>query len=445
MAGRSGSPTASPASFLSHPHPKDAGNRLGNSQTSSEIHSAKNQAVQSHYYAIPGNTALRFGDSGLNSASTEDQLMTPPGAASPSTATSTPFILSPSPSGFGGPSAGPTSARGSTSMLKTTESNFFGLTTSKQSSSKLSCSSSFPPGQPGQQQWSPYPPFRFSVEFFDIASLKEKSRLHSQTFWYAGSLFNVYTQILRKKSGGTGDQIQTKMGIYLQRQSSVEELPRASAPSLISERVERERVKPRSESGSLDEGMTKVMSGTQKKPRAHFRGPSLPNIHTVTGSTPPSPSHFSPSIHPASRSRPTTPNSALGGGADTPSLPSSSSHPNSYFPSTVSNTLPATAPVSAPSQPYRDPRGKVSAYFAISCASATGTSQTRFTSSPDEFGISKSEFLICLLARLLTCFSSGWGWPSSSLRTEEYVDQGSGTKETGKEVSFRATVVLGLV
>jgi hypothetical protein len=89
------------------------------------------------------------------------------------------------------------------------------------------------------------------------------------------------------------------------------------------------------------------------------------------------------------------------------------------------------APV-APPQPYRDPRPSISAYFTISCANATGSSQTRFTSSPDVFPVSQS-----------------WGWKSSSLRTEEYIDTGYTSDASkplpGKEVSLRATVVLGLV
>jgi hypothetical protein len=81
----------------------------------------------------------------------------------------------------------------------------------------------------------------------------------------------------------------------------------------------------------------------------------------------------------------------------------------------------------------------IGAYFMVSCASATGSSQTRFSSAPDVFSIGQS-----------------WGWKSSSLKSEEYVDiggdeEGEGftpsinRKMHGKEVSFRATVVLGLV
>ena len=76
----------------------------------------------------------------------------------------------------------------------------------------------------------------------------------------------------------------------------------------------------------------------------------------------------------------------------------------------------------------------VAAYFTISCASATGASQTRFASAPDTFSVSQS-----------------WGWKSSSLRTEEYLDVVEDAANTnsfgsrGREVSLRAVVVLGLV
>jgi len=81
----------------------------------------------------------------------------------------------------------------------------------------------------------------------------------------------------------------------------------------------------------------------------------------------------------------------------------------------------------------------IAAYFMVSCASATGSSQTRFSSAPDVFSVGQS-----------------WGWKSSSLKSEEYVDFGGEedgeafafpARKTrhGKEVSFRATVVVGLV
>jgi len=79
--------------------------------------------------------------------------------------------------------------------------------------------------QSQSQRYSPHAPFRFGVEFWGLDTLKEKVRLHSHTVWYAGSLWNVYTQAVRKK-GGLGVQV----GVYLHRQSSVDPLPGVSAP-----------------------------------------------------------------------------------------------------------------------------------------------------------------------------------------------------------------------
>jgi len=187
----------------------------------------------------------------------------------------------------------------------------------------------------GRSQWSPYPPFRFAVEFWDIESLKEKCRLHSHTIWYAGSLFNVYVQVVRKKG--------VQLGVYLHRQSSIDPIPPSSAPSLT--RAERTR---------------------------NRNSPLSPNI---VSSSPPS-AHYSPSIYPSSRS--STPLSAV-----TP--------PPQYASYALgANSIPATAPPVMPQQPYRDPRSPISLYFTISCASTTGSSLTRFSSAPDVFSISQS-------------------------------------------------------
>ena len=279
------------------------------------------------------------------------------------------------------------------------EGSFFGLNTA--SFFARDCVK-FDPA--GTGRWSPYPPYRFSVEFWDVDLLREKSRLHSQTVWHAGSLFNVYVQIVRKKE-------QAQLGIYLHRQSHVDPIPASSAPYPIRAQV-------------IKDGSTTGFSGEHP---LHLRQPSLPSVMPLNGQTnvPPSPhsGHHSPSIHPPSRS--STPSTSQYGGSPTSSPPPSASHPGSP-------TIPATKLSPAPQQPYRDPRPSISAYFAITCASATGTSQTRFSSSPDVFSVSQS-----------------WGWKSSTLRTEDFVEVGSlavpNDSYRNEKVSLRATVLLGLV
>jgi hypothetical protein len=243
----------------------------------------------------------------------------------------------------------------------TTEEKFFGILTPR-----LLGQDCVNADDTGKARWSPYPPYRFSVEFWDVDLLKEKSRLHSKTIWYAGSLFNVYVQLVRKKG-------QLQLGIYLHRQSHVDPIPSSSMPP---------QVIPKQE---------EYLDST--KARSQHRQ-SVPPTANQRNSSPPSP----------------------------PLRP--------YSPHT--SCLGSTPQSTSANHPYRDQRSSITAYFAVSCASATGSSQSRFSSSPDTFSVSQS-----------------WGWKSSSLRTEEFLEVGAQPSPShvvrGKEVSLRATVVLGLV
>lgn len=302
-----------------------------------------------------------------------------------------------------------------------TEANFFGLerTCRAATSFALSAEPLSTGGSPDPEtRWTEHPPYRFAVEFWDVDALKEKNRLHSHTIWYAGSLYNVYVQVVRKKG--------VQLGIYLHRQSSVDPIPGSSAP------VAGMLPPPPRDRSMLGRGASSSVSS--------------PRPLSSAGSTAfsPSPSDFPPS--PLSRptstvpSAPGTPVSASASGptsVQSVSVVSRSStplHSASGSVGSIAPGLPARAPPVTPPQPYRDPRPKVSAYFTISCASATGASMTRFTSAPDTFTVHQS-----------------WGWKSSSLRTEEYLEvDANGQPKTvympaGREVSLRATVVLGVV
>lgn len=277
-----------------------------------------------------------------------------------------------------------------------TEENFFGILTSTYTSH--TCISSDPMAK---TSWSPFPPCRFSVEFWDVDLLKEKSRLYSQTIWHAGNLFNIYVQMVRKKG-------QAQLGIYLHRQSNVDAIPPSSVP-LLSTFIQ-----------SIVDGN---LAGSFERP-VHLRQPSLPSLLSSTSIS--SNSNRSPSILPPSRSG--TPLTTVNNPRSSSSLPSSPLAPSLGF-----GNSPATLSTPAPQQPYRDPRPSVSAYFAVSCASATGSSQTRFSSAPDVFSVSQS-----------------WGWKSSTLRTEDFMDVESQTLPNhvvlrNERVSIRATVLLGLV
>lgn len=346
---RNSSPTSSPS-------PRDK--ELGICVSTAEILSRLSDSPEQHttinekykvYYPVAQDSSLRIGDSNGIEGASMDQLFDLPA---------------------------PTD-RKSLSRAATSETNFFGLKAERKTA--VDCVAS---DATGKARWSPYPPCRFAVEFWDIDSLKEKSRLHSHTIWYAGNLFNVYVQVVRKKG--------IQLGMYLHRQSSVDPVPAPSAP---------------------------VQTGIRGE-HNHNRVPSPPQqIHSSVSS---STLRHSPSMQPVR--------------SGTPSSPPSTSSGHTTYQST-GNAIPATAPPVSPLQPYRDPRSSVSAYFSISCTSTTGSSITRFTSVPDVFSVSQSWGWksSSLRSEEMGEVRGADGQPIKS------------PVPAPKELSLRATVVLGVV
>lgn len=152
---------------------------------------AEDSANSPIYWPIPSDTSLRIGDPGIVAA-TEGLFDHPPRAQ---------------------PGRRPISAR-----------NFFGIGNPRQTAEQILSRTrdNHAPETGRMQKWISNEPFRFSVEFWGIESLKEKTRLYSHTIWYAGSCYNVYIQAVRKKG--------LQLGVYLQRQSNVDPIPLASAP-----------------------------------------------------------------------------------------------------------------------------------------------------------------------------------------------------------------------
>jgi hypothetical protein len=308
------------------------------------------------YWPIPNPSSVRIGESaGVENASTDE---------------------------LPGPSSGLNRHTPSRSSMSV--SSFFGLQNGR--CTVVECVSG---RYPDTTRWIPHPPYRFGVEFWDVGSLREKSHLYSQTIWYAGSLFNVFVQMFRKKAQGP------QLGVYIHRQSSVDPIPPLSIPS----------------------GLFPAEKPTENRP--YTRNTPSPSSMTQLTTYP---TQYSSSGLPMIFSAVPTPRS---------NTPVQGSPSNSSF---SGSALPATSPPVIPPQPYRDPRAQVSAYFAISCASATGSSVTRFTSNPDDFSVSQS-----------------WGWRSSSLRAEICFDGDKIAAEPSspslsEEInSMRITVILGVV
>ncbi|KAF8876235.1 hypothetical protein CPB85DRAFT_1443891 [Mucidula mucida] len=288
------------------------------------------------------------------------------------------------------------------------ESTFFGLM-------------SKPTGSPNAT-YTHFPPFRFSIEFFDINRIGEKDRLHSQTIWYAGNLFNVYLQVVKKKgssiSGQQGPQAQ-QLGIYVSRQSTVDRVPMVSAlnPAVARSTMEMQtRVAPKEN----------VSNGVLATPTIHHHA-SISHLSASASTSSARPTTpITPSAHsttPVTESRPGTSSSLP---SYTTTFPTPSYRDEFGFPYSLPYKVPGVSPV----QPYRDSRPNVMAYFMVHCASPTGTFQTRFSSGPDQFKVGQS-----------------WGWKSGSLKGEDEIppgNEGDGDVQASK-VSLRATVILGVV
>ncbi|KAG9100470.1 hypothetical protein FS749_015226 [Ceratobasidium sp. UAMH 11750] len=211
------------------------------------------------------------------------------------------------------------------------ERDFFGLRPSRRTAKEIAEEH----GQGSEVvKWSVNEPFRFSVEFWGLDALKEKNRLHSQTIWYAGSMYNVYVQVIKKKG--------LQLGMYLHRQSAVDPIPPASAAASFV--LLNSPPSPTMDMSSLFVSPQPIQSPPHRISSLHGSGhiTSPPTPTPRTGTTPPD------------------------------------------------RDAPVTSPPHAPVAPWRDPRRIIRSYFIMSCPSLIGSSLTRFQSGPDDFKISQS-------------------------------------------------------
>ncbi|KAK4056185.1 hypothetical protein OIO90_002916 [Microbotryomycetes sp. JL221] len=85
-----------------------------------------------------------------------------------------------------------------------------------------------------ERNWVAHEPCRVSIEFWGVQALKDKQRLYSSTFHYAGSFWNLYLQRIQKKGS-------LQLGIYLHRQNPNEAFPVPSQPPADSTSSHRNR------------------------------------------------------------------------------------------------------------------------------------------------------------------------------------------------------------
>lgn len=260
------------------------------------------------------------------------------------------------------------------------------------------------------------PPFRFAAEFSRPQYLKERKRVYSETFFYAGSYWNLYIQ---KLAPSVRSNKRSRLGFYLHRVR--DESPIEDMVNSVDERIQllergmslrnNESGRPWSSYGASDSnarlsvrlgyGAGIGAAGTAGAGNADSNvDDATAHVRAAMQTLMASPNRI-PEIH-------TTPNAARTAYADedddifdpTPSASSPQrdrrhrSHTDDQSKSDDKKQPEPTLP------PYVDARPTVKAYFKIYNPSANGRVMNMYQSVPDDFN-----------------FSQSWGWKSSSLLT----------------------------
>lgn len=319
-------------------------------------------------------------------------------------------------------------------------------------------------------EWTGYEPMRMGLEFYGVDRLMEKQRMYSPSFFYAGSVWNLYVQTVKKPKG-------LQLGIYLHRQNHNDTLPAPSMPlransihptgeaSLFHTNMDNASGQPTptrgggpapstpqhrsagaaqmQSSGSVFYTNSPVLrdgrSGMQNTPT---RGSSLRGVPAQRFALSPSPSSTALNETAAQRSVPGTVGSPVNTSVATPAgigphndvaggglASAASAHAGQGRGELAGGVgLPSNG-AQALAVPYLDQRRVLHAYFSIYCPSPTGTCMTKFSSEPDNFSLSQS-----------------WGWKSSSLLGHVFLeDQRLGSAKSHVAETFRCIVTIGLV
>jgi hypothetical protein len=285
--------------------------------------------------------------------------------------------------------------------------------------------------RPSNPRYSHYPPFRFSAEFPNPRTLREKKRVYSQTVWYAGSMWNLYIQRVNTSKS-------QQLGIYLHRAKDKEpsDDPLALlASATVDDRIghlEREMLMRRSNDRrhqSWRSSNTTVGADGDMEDEASGSGDNADN--------PP----LAAEVEAARRrmagmgGRPVN----LARAQKTSQTPDTATLSNASPQHTSSHVLDSEAEdeelakasrkfnVSA-MPPYADARPTIKTYFKIYSPSRAGRMLSVYESAPDKFN-----------------FSQSWGWKSSQMVLDDGITGLDGMAKSGKEGRLRYMVVIGNV
>ena len=274
-----------------------------------------------------------------------------------------------------------------------------------------------------------YPPFRFSAEFPNPRTLREKKRVYSQTVWYAGSMWNLYIQRVSTSKN-------QQLGIYLHRAKDKDpsDDPLAQFISYtVDDRIgllEQEMLLRKNERRSRHWRADLMASGGEADPEDDGTGSSGENeAHAVGDGEPPTRTPGMSSIlkkaEGSARLRKTsqTPHNAT------------SVHASAYLANRVLDSDEENEELARTSKrfnvsalpAYVDGRPTIKTYFKIYSPSKAGRMLSIYESAPDRFN-----------------FSQSWGWKSSQMVLDDGLIGYDMTKGA-KDGKLRYMVVIGNV
>jgi hypothetical protein len=281
-------------------------------------------------------------------------------------------------------------------------------------------------------RYSHYPPFRFSAEFPNPRTLKEKKRVYSQTVWYAGSMWNLYIQRVNTSKN-------QQLGIYLHRAKDKEpsDDPLAILPTTtVDDRI-----------GHLEREM--LMRRTNDRRHQSWRssnttvGADGEIEDEVSGSGGDNADGVPQAGEAEAGARRVT--GMSGGPVGLPRAQKTSQTPDRMAPpdsilrhhsSHVIDSEEEDEELARTSKkvnvsampPYIDGRPTIKTYFKIYSPSRAGRMLSVYESAPDKFN-----------------FSQSWGWKSSQMVLDDGITGLDGMAKSGKDGKLRYMVVIGNV
>ncbi|ETI28119.1 hypothetical protein G647_00568 [Cladophialophora carrionii CBS 160.54] len=267
-------------------------------------------------------------------------------------------------------------------------------------------------------RFSYYPPFRFSAEFPNPRTLKEKKRVYSHTVWYAGSLWNLYIQRVNNS------KVQ-QLGIYLHRakeKEPVDDPLNQWMAANVDERIgqlEREMLLRKSERG----GRSWQIVDALRRSTVEQEDTSAESTQEYDSANP------QPSEGGAQAPRPQSAKSTQKTPWVAGRLSTSTAGPEGQLLDSDEEDAELLRTnrkynVSA-MPPYMDSRPTIRTYFKIYSPSKAGRLLSIYESAPDKFDVSKS-----------------WGWKSSQMQLDDGIG-GSDNIKSSKDGKLRYMVVIG--